>query len=52
MRNGRLRNAKWSSKHTVGTVEVVGRSGDVLNEGNPKGDVAYTPGGDPHDDNQ
>jgi hypothetical protein len=30
-------NAKQSSKHVVGGVEVVSRSGDVFNESDPKG---------------
>jgi hypothetical protein len=33
----------------VGGVEVVGRSGGVLNRGDPKGGGACPPGGDPHD---
>jgi hypothetical protein len=32
----------------MGGVEVVGRSGIVLNGGNPKGGGACPPGGDPH----
>jgi hypothetical protein len=32
----------------VGGVKVIGRSGDVLNGGNPKGGGAWPPGGDPH----
>jgi hypothetical protein len=34
---------------TVGGMEVVGRSGSVLNGGYPKGGGACPPGGDPHD---
>jgi hypothetical protein len=33
---------------TVGGVEVVGQSGDVLNGGDPKGGEAGPPCGDPH----
>jgi hypothetical protein len=32
----------------MGGVEVIGRSGDVLNGGDPKGSDACPPGGDPH----
>jgi hypothetical protein len=34
---------------TMGGVEVIGLSGGVLDGGDPKGDVTYPPGGDPHD---
>jgi hypothetical protein len=33
---------------TVGGVEVVGQSGGVLNEGDPKDGDTCPPGGDPH----
>jgi hypothetical protein len=33
----------------MGGVEVIGLSGGVLDGGDPKGDVTYPPGGDPHD---
>jgi hypothetical protein len=33
---------------TVGGVEVIGRSDDVLNGGDPKGGGACPPVGDPH----
>jgi hypothetical protein len=35
---------------TVGGVEVIGRSGGVLNGGDPKGGGACPPGGDPYSD--
>jgi hypothetical protein len=49
MWNGHLRNVKYSSKHIMGGVEIIGQSGDVLNGGDPKGGGACPPGGDPHD---
>jgi hypothetical protein len=33
---------------TIGGMEVIGRSSDVLNGGDPKGGGAYPPGGDTH----
>jgi hypothetical protein len=40
----------WWSKHTVGGMEVIGQSGDVLNGGDPKGGGACPLGGDSHSD--
>jgi hypothetical protein len=34
----------------MGDVEVVGQSGVVSNEGDPKGVSSCPPGGDPHSD--
>jgi hypothetical protein len=45
IRNCLLHNYIWL---TVGGVEVVGQSGGVLNEDDPKGGGTYPLGGDPH----